>query len=98
MGQECIELQRAIRVAQVNLRVRDERLALIDRGAAIRGVTRTEFVLQASEAAALEALNERPVIVLDDEAYDDFVAALDAPNKPSARLRELAARRPPWER
>ena len=85
-------------MAQVNLRVRDERLALIDRGAAIRGVTRTEFVLRASEAAALEALNERPVIVLDDEAYDDFLAALDAPDRPSARLREQAARQPPWER
>ena len=85
-------------MAQVNLRVRDERLALIDRGAAIRGVTRTEFVLQASEAAALEALNERPVIVLDDEAYDAFVAALDAPDEPSAHLREVAARRPLLER
>ena len=26
-----------------------------------------------------ETLNERPVIALDDEAWDDFVAALDAP-------------------
>ena len=85
-------------MAQVNFRVTDERLALIDRGAAIRGVTRTEFVLRASEAAALEALNERPVIALDDEAYDAFVAALDAPDEPSARLRELAARKPLWER
>ena len=85
-------------MAQVNLRVKDERLALIDRGAALRGVTRTEFVLRASEAAALEALNERPVIALDDEAYDAFVAALDAPEQPNARLREQAARRPLWER
>ena len=84
-------------MAQVNFRVKDERLALIDRAAAMRGVTRTEFVLRASEAAALEALNERPVIVLDDEAYDDFLAALDAPDRPSARLREQAARQPLWE-
>ena len=84
-------------MAQVNFRIKDERLALIDRGAAIRGVTRTEFVLRASEAAALEALNERPVIVLDDEAYDAFLAALDAPDEPSARLREQAVRRPPWD-
>ena len=85
-------------MAQVNFRVKDERLALIDRAAAIRGVTRTEFVLRASEDAALEALIERPVIVLDDEAYDDFLAALDAPERPSDRLREQAARQPPWER
>ncbi len=85
-------------MAQVNLRVKDDRLALIDRGAAIRGVTRTEFVLGASETAALEALNERPIIALDDEAYDAFLAALDAPDKPNARLREQAARRPLWKR
>lgn len=40
-------------MGQVNFRVQDERLALIDRAAAIRGATRTEFVLRASEAAAI---------------------------------------------
>ncbi|MYK88629.1 MAG: DUF1778 domain-containing protein, partial [Acidobacteria bacterium] len=33
-------------MGQVNFRMRDERLSLIDRAAAIRGVTRTEFVLR----------------------------------------------------
>ena len=78
--------------------MKDERLALIDRAAAIRGVTRTEFVLRSSEAAAIEALNERPVIALEDETYAAFVAALDAPVKPNNRLQELVARRPLWER
>ncbi len=85
-------------MAQMNLRVKDERLALIDRAAEIRGVTRTEFVLRASEAAAIDALNERPVIALDDEAYDAFLAALDAPAEPNVRLRERLERRPLWER
>ena len=84
-------------MAQVNFRMSDERLALIDRAAAVRGVTRTEFVLRSSEAAAIEALSERPVIALDDEVYDAFIAALDAPVKPSAELKELLARRPPWD-
>jgi len=30
-------------------------------------------------AAAIEILSERPVIALDDKAWGDFVAALDAP-------------------
>ena len=64
---------------QVNFRMSSERLAVIDRAAAIRGVSRTEFVLRSSEAAAIEILNERPVIALDDDAWDDFIAALDAP-------------------
>lgn len=72
-------------MAQVNVRMKDERLALIDRAAAIRGVTRTEFVLRSSEVAAIEALNERPVIALDDETYVAFVAALDAPVEPNDR-------------
>ncbi len=85
-------------MGQVNFRMTDERLALIDRPAAIRGVTRTEFVLRSSEAAAIETLNERPVIVLDDEAYDAFVAALDAPVQPNDRLKERFAHQPLWAR
>ena len=85
-------------MGQVNLRVKDDRLALIDRAAEIRGVTRTEFVLRSSEAAAIEALSERPVIALDDEAYDAFVAALDAAVEPNDRLKKLFARQPLWER
>ncbi len=85
-------------MAQVNFRMKDDRLALIDRAAAIRGVTRTEFVLRSSEAAAIETLNERPVIALDAEAYSSFVAALDAPVEPNNRLRELFGRQPLWER
>ena len=82
---------------QVNFRMSAERLALIDRAAATRGVTRTEFVLRSSEAAAIEALSERPVITLDDEVYDAFIAALDAPVQPNPGLKDLFSRRPPWD-
>lgn len=85
-------------MGRVNFRMKDERLARIDRAAAIRGVTRTEFVLRSSEAAAIEMLNERPVIALDDEAYAAFAAALDAPVAPNNRLQELFGRRPRWQR
>ena len=85
-------------MAQVNFRMSSERLAFIDRAAAIRGVTRTEFVLRSSEAAAIETLNERPIIVLDDEAWDAFAAALDAPVKPDPAVKARYARRPQWDR
>ena len=85
-------------MAQVNFRMKDERLALIDRAAVIRGVTRTEFVLRSSEAAAIETLIERPVIALDADVYKAFVAALDAPLEPNNRLQELMSRQPLWER
>ena len=85
-------------MAQVNFRMSSERLAFIDRAAAIRGVTRTEFVLRSSEAAAIETLNERPVIALDDETWDDFIAALDAPVEPDPVVKARYARRPQWDR
>ena len=83
---------------QVNLRTSSERLAVIDRAAAIRGVSRTEFVLRSSEAAAIEILNERPVIALDDEAWDGFIAALDAPVEPDPVVKTRYARTPQWDR
>ena len=79
---------------QVNFRMSAERLALIDRAAASRGVSRTEFVLRSSEAAAVEVLMERPIITLDDEVYDEFIAALDAPVRPNPGLKKLL-RAPP---
>ncbi len=85
-------------MAQVNFRMSEERLAFIDRAAAIRGVTRTEFVLRSSEAAAIETLNERPIIALDDEAWDAFVAALDTPVEADPVVKERYARRPQWDR
>ena len=83
---------------QVNFRTSSERLAVIDRAAEIRGLTRTEFVLRSSEAAAIDILNERPVIALDDEAWDDFVAALDAPVEIDPAVKARYARKPQWER
>ena len=83
---------------QVNFRTSSERLAVIDRAAEIRGVSRTEFVLRSSEAAAIEILNERPVIALDDKAWDDFVSALDAPVEIDPTVKARYARRPQWDR
>ena len=43
-------------------------------------------------------LNERPIIALDDDAWDAFTAAPDAPVKPDAEVKERFARRPSWDR
>ena len=78
---------------QTNFRTSSERLAVIDRAAAIREVSRIEFVLRSSEAAAIKILNERPIITLDDEAWDNFVAALDAPVEFDPAVKARYARR-----
>ena len=82
---------------QVNLRTSSERLAVIDRAAEIRGVSRTEFVLRSSEAAAIEVLNERPVIALDDEAWESFLAALDTPVEIDPTVKARYGRTPQWD-
>ena len=48
-------------------------------------------------ATAIETLNGRPVIALDDKAYSAFVAALDAPVESNVRLKERFTRPPLWE-
>ena len=83
-------------MAQMNVRTSEERLRLFDRAAAIRGVTRSEFVLRASEAAAIEVLNERPIIALDDAAWDAFTAALDAPADLDPAVKARFRRQPRW--
>ena len=59
-----------------------------------RTASSTIAEIEKCEAAAIETLNERPVIPLDDEDY----AVLDAPVEPDDRLKKRWARRPLWER
>lgn len=84
-------------MAQVNFRIQDERLRMIDAAAKYRGVSRTEFVMRASEAAAIEAHTERHVDTLGEDAFAAFQDALDAPVEPNDQLRALLARTPIWE-
>ena len=84
---------------QVNFRMSSERLAVIDRAAAIRGVSRTEFVLRSSEAAAIEVLNERPVIALGDEAWGTISSPRWTPRwRSTPAVKARYARRPQWDR
>ncbi len=78
----------------MNLMASSERLAINDRAVAIR----TAFMLRSSEAAAIEILNERPVIALDDEAWGNCVAALDAPLEIDPSVKARYARSPQGER
>jgi len=81
----------------INMRVSEERLAVIDRAAAFRGQNRTDFVIDSSYREAIASLSERPLIQLDDDAYQVFVDALAAPAAPSDRLRNLLSRTAPWD-
>ncbi|GJE61648.1 hypothetical protein MPOCJGCO_3771 [Methylobacterium trifolii] len=78
----------------LNLRIKPEVRDLIDRAALAEGRNRTDFILDAARRAAEEALLDRTVLVVGPEAYADFLARLDAPAQPNARLQTSA----PWDR
>ena len=82
----------------LNLRVKAEERGLIDRAAALTGKTRTDFVLEAARRAAVDALTERALFVVDAGRYAKFLVALDAPPMPNARLIKTMRTTPPWDR
>ena len=57
----------------------------------------TDFVLDAARQAAQSALLDRSAIPLEGKAYKAFVALLDAPPRPNARLRKSLQTPAPWE-
>jgi uncharacterized protein (DUF1778 family) len=82
----------------LNLRIKPELRGLIDRAAELSGRTRTDFVLEAARHAAEDALLDRAVFVVNPKAYAEFLARLDAPPRPNARLRRSLQTTAPWEK
>jgi len=82
----------------LNIRIKPDVRGLIDRAAALTGKNRTDFVLDAAQHAAENALLDRTVFVLSPKAYADFLARLDAPPQPNERLRRSLKTAAPWEK
>lgn len=81
----------------LNLRIRPELRALIDRGAEAQGKNRTDFILDAARRAAEEALLDRTVLTVSPEAYAAFLQHLDRPPQSNERLRKALTTAAPWE-
>lgn len=81
----------------INLRVKPQARALIDRACALTNKTVTEFVLDAVCREAEDVLLERQLFQLDTTKYRAFIAALDAPPGNIPRLKKLLNRKPLWE-
>ncbi|MCC4635868.1 MULTISPECIES: DUF1778 domain-containing protein [Xanthomonas] len=82
----------------LNLRIKPEERSLIDRAAKARGKNRTDFVLDAARSAAEEALLDQTLIAASPDAYAAFLARLDMPPQPNARLRKTMQTPAPWEK
>lgn len=81
----------------LNLRIKPQERGLIDRAAKSLGKTRTDFVLDAARRAAQDALLDRVVLAVSPRAYAEFLARLDAPPRPNARLRRTIKTPAPWD-
>lgn len=81
----------------VSMRFRDDDLGIIDRGAELSGLSRTEFMRRAALHEAQLAILSETVVRLSPEAFDQFVAAIDAAVAPiPAKMRERLSRKAPW--
>jgi len=89
---------RAERRQTLNIRIKVDERGLIDRAAHVRGQNRTDFILEAARRAAEEALVDRSMIAVGEDAYKKFLARLDAKPKPNARLRKAMRKPPPWDK
>jgi uncharacterized protein (DUF1778 family) len=83
--------------ATLNIRIKPGDRGLIDQAAKLTGKTRTDFILEATRRAAEEALMDRTQLAVSEEAYAEFLARLDAPPAPNARLVRTMRTPPPWE-
>lgn len=87
----------ATRRETLNIRIRAEERGLIDRAAKSRGKNRTDFILDAARAAAEEALLDQSVFAVGADAWEAFVARLDAPPQTGEALRRTMRTPAPWE-
>jgi uncharacterized protein (DUF1778 family) len=87
-----------LREENINLRVSRSQKMLIDQAAKAQGRNRSDFMLEAACREAESVLLDRRYFFLDDEAFQRFMAILDAPPKSNPRLARLLQTKAPWEK
>lgn len=81
----------------LSMRLPEADVAMIDRAAALRGRSRTDFVRDAAVRAAEDVVMEAGLIRMSPEGFADFMEALSGPAAPVPEIVELAKRPAPWE-
>jgi uncharacterized protein (DUF1778 family) len=81
----------------ISMRLPEADVAMIDRAAALRGRSRTDFVRDAAVRAAEEVVMENRLVRMSPEGFADFLNALARPAEPVPQMVELARRPAPWE-
>lgn len=86
------------RSERLDLRMTPAAKQTLQRAAAVTNKTVTEFLLDSSLTAAMDALADRRVFQLDDKRWGAFMSALAKSPKDNPGLRRLLARKPAWSK
>ena len=81
----------------ISMRLRDEDVSIIDRGARLSGLSRTEFMRRAAVQEAQTAILNESVIRLSVDDYSKFLEAIAAPvGRLPPKAAERLSRKAPW--
>ena len=75
--------------SRLAVRLTSDQDALIRRAAEIAGTSITDFTVEAAVSHARDVLVDRRLFVLDDAAWQEFLAVLDRPVAPKPTLTKL---------
>lgn len=81
----------------LSMRFPESDLSVIDRAAALRGRSRTDFIREAAVRAAEEVLLEPGLIRMSPEAFAEFLEILNRPAKAPPEMVATLKRKAPWE-
>lgn len=86
-----------MKTAAINLRTTQEKRDLIDQAAQILGKNRSDFIFEVLCDKARDVILDQVFFSLDQDAFTEFTAALDAPLEDSVGLKRLMAVQPAWD-
>ena len=86
------------RTQRLGLRTTPAQVALIQRAAAVRGKSVTEFVLSSACEKAEQTLLDQRLFMVDEDVWLAFEEALDRPPRLNEALLSLISEPAPWEK
>ncbi|MDO8991252.1 MAG: DUF1778 domain-containing protein [Sideroxyarcus sp.] len=79
--------------SRISLRTSAEVKAMIERAAALMGLSVSSFILQSAYEAARRVVSDYDTLMLTQRDFEAFVSSMQKPLKPRVALRKLMARR-----
>jgi len=80
----------------INIRALESQRKLIDKAAAYKNTSRTEFMLESACREAENVLLNQRLFFVDDDAYQSFLDLLALPVEENLELKALLKSNSPW--